>query len=151
MQSIFGGVIAVLLLGLWVHFIRVATLIVHCSLVKDCSAYPSTMFTDSMAQALATIGGLVSALVIAELAITKPGELPAMRAFSVTAAGGKPPNLLKVISVVYILVWIAGGFWAFIQGVYHPTVVPALTTLGQAWLGLAVAAGYSYFGLQRQS
>jgi hypothetical protein len=149
MQAIFGGLIAVLLLGLYVHLIRIATLIVHCSMVTGCTAYPVSMFNEGMAQALSVIGGLISALVIAELAITKPGELPAVGAVR-TAAAPNPPALLKAISLVYVLVWIAAGFWAFIQGVYHPTVLPALTTLGQAWLGLAVAAAYAYFGLQRQ-
>jgi hypothetical protein len=149
MQAIFGGIIAVILLGLYVHFIRVATSIVHCSLTPACTVYPVSMFNEGMAQALSLIGGLVSALVIAELAVTKPGELPAVGAIR-TAAAPNPPALLKAISLVYVLVWIAAGFLAFIQGVYHPTVLPALTTLGQAWLGLAVASAYAYFGLQRQ-
>jgi hypothetical protein len=149
MQAIFGGIIAVLLLGLYVHFIRVATLIVRCTLQTGCTRYPITMFTDQMALALSMIGGLVSALVIAELAITQPGQLPAVGAIR-RDGGPAPPTLLKAISVVYILVWIAAGFWAFIQGVYHPTILPVLTNLGQAWLGLAVAAAYAYFGLQRQ-
>jgi hypothetical protein len=151
MQAIFGGAIAVLLLGLYVHFIRIATLIVHCASQKTpCSAYPVEMFNPGMAQALAMIGGLVSALVIAELAIAKPGEVPVVGVRR--APGAPPPSVwLKSISLVYVLVWLAAGFWAFIQGVYHPTVLPALTTLGQAWLGLAVAAAYSYFGLQRQA
>jgi hypothetical protein len=149
MQEIFGGIIAVILLGLYVHLIRVATLIVSCSLKPACTTYPVSMFNEGMAQALSMIGGLVSALVIAELAITKPGELPAVGALR--RAGAPPPStLLKAISLVYVLVWIAAGFWSFVQGVYHPTILPALTTLGQAWLGLAVAAAYAYFGLQRQ-
>ena len=41
MQAIFGGVIAVLLLGLYVHFIRIASLIVHCGLVKAAACTPS--------------------------------------------------------------------------------------------------------------
>jgi hypothetical protein len=29
----------------------------------------------------------------------------------------------------------------------HPSVLPALTAVGQSWLGLAVASAYAYFGL----
>ncbi len=32
-------------------------------------------------------------------------------------------------------------------GMNHPDVLPALTNVGQSWLGLAVAAAYGYFGL----
>lgn len=78
MQAIFGGLIAVILLGLYVHFIRVATLIVHCSLTLACTTYPVSMFNEGMAQALSVIGGLVTTLVITELAVTKAGELPAV-------------------------------------------------------------------------
>lgn len=148
MQAIFGGIIAVILLGLYVHLIRVASLIVHCESHLPCTAYPTTFFNPGMEQALSLIGGLVSALVIAELAVTKPGELPAVGAWSV-AGKATAPRALKIISVIYILTWMAAGFWAFIIGLYHPTVLPALTNLGQAWLGLAIAAAYAYFGLQR--
>lgn len=149
MQAIFGGLIATILLGLYIHLIRLASLIVHCETHQPCTTYPLSMFNDGMQQALSLIGGLVSALVIAELAVTKPGELPAVGMRKIVG-GAPPPAILKIISVFYVLVWMAAGLWAFILGLYHPTVVPALTTLGQAWLGLAVAAAYAYFGLQRQ-
>ncbi len=149
MQAIFGGIIAVILLGLYVHLIRVATLIVSCASHQPCTAYPTSLFNPGMEQALSLIGGLVSALVIAELAVTSPGELPTVGAWK-TAGKATAPWALKVISVVYILTWMAAGFWAFIIGLYHPAVLPALTSLGQAWLGLAIAAAYAYFGLQRQ-
>ena len=76
MQGAFGGVIAVVLLGLYVYLIRFALLIVDCMNNIGCSSYTVSDFNDGMAQALSIIGGLVSALVIAELAITKPGEAP---------------------------------------------------------------------------
>lgn len=100
-----------------------------------------------MAQALAVIGGLVSALVIAELAIAKPGEAPAQR----TLASDAPRIAVRAVSIVstiYVLVWAGAGLTAFIVGLYHPKIVPPLTTLGQAWLGLAVSAAYAYFGLK---
>ncbi len=150
MQAIFGGVIAVILLGLYLQLIRVASQIVSCQSRLACTDYPVSMFNDGMQQALALIGGLVSALVVAELAITKPGQMPAFG--TIVNGGASAPNtILKFVSVFYLLAWISGGLWAFILGLYHPTVVPALTTLGQSWLGVAVAAAYAYFGLQRPS
>jgi hypothetical protein len=44
------------------------------------------------------------------------------------------------------------GVWAFYVGELKlPGKVPELTNFAQAWLGLAVAAGYSYFGLKGPS
>ena len=74
MQAVFGGAIAVILLGIYLHLIRVAYQVVDCLSTAGCTKYTTTSFNDGMAQALALVGGLVSALVIAELAATKPGS-----------------------------------------------------------------------------
>ncbi len=147
MQAAFGGVIAVILLALYVHLISVAVRVVNCLNTAGCTEYSSSYFNEGMAQALSIIGGLVSALVIAELAITKPGEAPGARALS-DDASARSVQVLKVISTLYVLVWIGAGLWAFLVGLYHPKDLPPLTNLGQAWLGLAVAAAYAYFGLK---
>ena len=46
-----------------------------------------------------------------------------------------------------LVVWLIAGLVAFIKGMYSPNVLPPFTSVGQAWLGLAVAAAYAYFGL----
>jgi hypothetical protein len=140
MQLLFGGLISVLLLGVYVHLVRVAVKVVL-------SEYPPAYFNDGMAQALAIIGGLVSALVIAELAVAKPGEAPARRALAKDAST-LAVNTVSIVATFYVLVWIGAGLTAFLVGLYHPKEVPQLTTLGQAWLGLAVSAAYAYFGLK---
>lgn len=147
MKAIFGGVIAVVLLGIYVHLLRVAYLIVNCAVQTGCTSPAVTDFNDVMAQTLSVIGGLVSALVIAELAITQPGEAPVARVLSDTASQ-TAKSILKAVTVVYVLVWLAAGLAAFMKGMYHPKVLPALTSVGQSWLGLAVAAAYAYFGLK---
>lgn len=147
MQQLFGGLISVVLLGIYVHLVRVAIKVVYCMSTTGCTDYPGTYFNEGMAQALSVIGGLVSALVIAELAVAKPGEAPARR----TLAKDASPLAVRTVSIVsifYVLVWIGAGLTAFIVGLYHPKDVPQLTTLGQAWLGLAVSAAYAYFGLK---
>ena len=99
-----------------------------------------------MAQALSVIGGLVSALVIAELAVAKPGDAPVRR----TLAQDASRLAVRTVSIVagcYVLVWMGAGLTAVMVGLYHPDRVPPLTTLGQAWLGLAVSSAYAYFGL----
>jgi hypothetical protein len=147
MQLLFGGLISVVLLGVYVHLVSIAIKVVYCMAATGCTKYPATYFNEGMAQALSVIGGLVSALVIAELAIAKPGEAPARR----TLAKDASPLAIRTVSIVsifYVLVWIGAGLTAFLVGLYHPREVPPLTTLGQAWLGLAVSAAYAYFGLK---
>ena len=146
MQLLFGGLISVVLLGIYVHLVRVAIKVVYC-VAPACTEYPQSFFNDGMAQALSVIGGLVSALVIAQLAIAKPGEAPARQSLSQDASS-LAVRTLSIVSTVYVLVWIAAGLTAFLVGLYHPKEVPPLTTLGQAWLGLAVSAAYAYFGLK---
>ena len=149
MQMLFGGFISVILLGMYAHLVRVAVKVVYCVAETGCTAYPATYFNEGMAQALSIIGGLVSALVIAQLAITKPGQAPGTR---VLAPGASPlaVHTVTIVSVFYVLVWIGAGFTAFAVGLYHPKELPALTTLGQAWLGLAVSAAYAYLGIKPQ-
>ena len=147
MKAIFGGVIAAVLLGIYVHLIRVAYLIVDCASQPGCTSKTPGDFNDVMAQTLTVIGGLVSALVIAELAVTKPGEAPVSR---VLAANATPmsKSVLKAVTILYVLVWLIAGLVAFMKGMYHPKVLPPLTSVGQSWLGLAVAAAYAYFGIK---
>jgi ABC-type thiamin/hydroxymethylpyrimidine transport system permease subunit len=142
MQLLFGGLISVVLLGVYVHLVRVAIKVVYCVAATGC-----TDFNEGMAQALSVIGGLVSALVIAELAITKPGEAPARRKLAKDASP-LAVRTVSIVSTIYVLVWISAGLTAFLVGLYHPKEVPPLTTLGQAWLGLAVSAAYAYFGIK---
>jgi hypothetical protein len=147
MQATFGGAIAVILLGIYLHLIRVAYLVVDCMTRAGCTSYPQGYFNDGMAQALAIVGGLVSALVIAELAATKPGDAPAARALA-DDASDRTKSILKIVSAVYVLAWMGAGLTAFFVGLYHPRELPPLTNLGQAWLGLAVASAYAYFGIK---
>lgn len=147
MQVVFGGAIAVILLGIYLHLIRVAYQVVSCVTTVGCSEYVVTYFNDGMAQALSIVGGLVSALVIAELAATKPGEVPAVRALADDATD-RSKLVLKIVTIVYVLAWMLAGLTAFFIGLYHPKELPPLTNLGQAWLGLAVASAYAYFGIK---
>jgi predicted NBD/HSP70 family sugar kinase len=100
-----------------------------------------------MAQALSVVGGLVSALVIAELAVAQPGDPLAKRTLAQNASK-LAVRVTSIVAMFYVLVWIVAGLMAFMVGLYHPTELPALTTLGQAWLGLAVSSAYAYFGIK---
>ncbi len=147
MKSLFGGMISVILLGIYIHLIRVAIKVVYCLPENGCTEYPVTYFNVGMAQALSVVGGLVSALVIAELAVVKPGEPLAKRTLS-EGASQLAIRITSIVAIFYVLVWIGAGLTAFMVGLYHPDKLPALTTLGQAWLGLAVSSAYAYFGIK---
>ena len=149
-KTIFGGAIAVILLGLYVYAVIAAIVVTSClSKGAGCTAYSKDSFTAGMALTMATVGGLVSALVIAELAITKPGESPVARVLN-NNPSQKAMTILKITTIAYLAVWTLFGLLAFIVGyLQHPGVLQPLTDLGQSWLGLAVAAAYAYLGINQ--
>jgi hypothetical protein len=55
---------------------------------------------------------------------------------------------MKVVTGAYLLIWVLIGLAAFIVGeMWHPGVLQPLTDVGLAWIGLAVAAAYAFFGI----
>jgi len=149
-KTIFGGVIAVILLGLYVYTVIVALLVTSClSKGTECKSYTKDSFTSGMSVTMAMVGGLVSALVIAELAITKPGESPVARILDANPSQ-QLKSILQITTVLYLLVWTLFGLLAFIVGfLQHPGILQPLSDLGQSWLGLAVAAAYAYLGINQ--
>jgi hypothetical protein len=103
-------------------------------------------FPTGVVYVVTTVGGLVSALVIARLAITKPGEIPAL--MRTEDASEQAKSLMAWLTSAYMLGWLATGFTALVVGVMvYPDSNTTLGEIGTNWLGLAVASGYAYFGL----
>jgi hypothetical protein len=154
-RQLFGGLLSVILLllflfVLWEAF-QAAAAVIACGGDTSCVRDARVHFGSPMEGALNTIGGLISAIVIAELAITKPTEIPAARLF---AAVGAPPSGTgaKSAAVAYLSVWVLTGLAAYVwASLLHPDVLKPLTDYGNAWFGLAVASGYAYFGVNRGS
>lgn len=146
MKSIASGLIAIVLLVFYAHLVHYAAQVVSCVSQSGCTAYALTDFNSVKAQAMSVLGGLVSALIVAELAITKPGDSIGARVLAADASK-KAKNVLKWVTGIYILVWLSTGAYAFLIGLEHPDVLPALSSVGQAWLGLSIASAYAYFGL----
>jgi len=97
---------------------------------------------------LNVVGGLVSALVIAELAITQPGELPSPQLLK-RRMSRSSKKLRTILSTTFIIVWIVCGVISIVIYVLYPNVTPAaLSEFAKAWLGLALAAAYSYLGIR---
>jgi hypothetical protein len=129
-ESIVSAVIAVLLLGLYAYAVFV--------LVRDPSAQPS----EPVATIVNLVGGLVSALVVAVLAITPPSSATIRALVASQSATGW-------LSVVYLGVWLACGVTLVVRWIQVPAANSALVSAAKSWLGLAIAAAYASFGLPR--
>ena len=132
MASVVSGFIAVLLLLLYAYAISI--------LIRHPDQEPSSQ----IGTILGLVGGLVSALVVAVLAITPPDE-------SIAFAFGDPGKAVKAVKVVtsgYLIVWIICGVVLVVTWMRTPTPAKSLAAAATSWLGLAVAAGYTYLGLK---
>jgi hypothetical protein len=123
-------------------------MVVMCASTLGCTQYTADSFTPGFSHPMSLVGGLVSALVIAELAVTKPGEAPVARAIGDASAAPTLSWTLTIVTATYLVVWSFAGLAAYVVGtMWYPGKLQPLTDLGQSWLGLAVAAAYSYFGI----
>ncbi len=141
-----AGAIAIVLLVLYTFTLLVIIYDVVCTATQVCtSAIP---VTSGMVFVLTTVGGLVSALVITQLAVTRPGEHPVTR-FIPNDASDSLKQTATSVGTVYLFVWMLGGLAAVVVGVMlFPDFNRTLNDFGTTWLGIAVVAGYSYFGIQ---
>lgn len=142
LRSFFGALIVVVLLVLYFVITRSAIHLLGCDPQPVCLE----SFSETKASALALIGGLVSAVVIAELAVTEPGSPPGR---SLLREDPSPwqYGILHVITFLYLIGWLFVGLWSVVATWNEPDAIPALTAVARSWFGLAVAAGYAYFGL----
>lgn len=146
--AIFGGILAVALLLLYAvsAWSMILAILAVCPGTAECSLELAKQYNDGFRYVLTTVGGLVSALVIARLSITEPGAIPNFSALHVLTVRARTAS--NVVVSLYLLVWGATGLASLVVGVMlHPNVIPTVSDLGTVWLGLAVAAGYAYFGL----
>ena len=142
-KALFGSIVVAILLGLYAYTLGEA--------INLALTVPKPELNPGISRTMATVGGLVSALVIAELAITDPGKSLAARSIVRQSTTTSDTQWwLELLSALYVVVWILFGVAAYVVGeLWYPDKIPALTNFAQAWLGLAVAAGYSYFGIKQ--
>ena len=144
MKAIFGGVIAFVLLGLYASSVIMAIILVTWKVPK-----PDAVFTEGFRLAMTTIGALVSALVISVLAATDAGEVPLAKSMAKGNFTATTINTVQYAMIAYLTVWILCGLASFVFGVMiYPNTLQSLNDHGKAWIGLAVATGYAYFGLK---
>lgn len=139
-RFVFGGIIAIVLLLLYAF--------TNGLLINNVINASREVVNDGVIFVHTTVGGLISALVIAELAITKPGDAPGSRVLDQHTTERFRANVARV-TAIYLIVWLILGLSALVVGVMlYPDVSDTLSDTGTTWLGLAVAAGYSYFGIR---
>ena len=144
--AIFGGAIAYMLLLL--YFITVIWMtyqVIMHGMAEEPKAEKMS-FPDGVVYVVTTVGGLVSALVVAKLATTKPGENPAQ--MRLEEASELTQRISTWLIGAYLAVWLLTGLIALVFGVMLYPKNTTLCEIGTTWLGLAVASGYAYFGLR---
>lgn len=145
-KVLFGTIIVYILLLFWAYSVMDAINLA----MSDPKPGP---LDQGVSRTMATVGGLVSALVISQLAANETTEgLKLLFHRGLWIFGGKwtAERLVAWMKFIYVTIWIAVGVYAFVVGeLWYPNRVAALNDFAQAWLGLAVAAGYSYFGLKK--
>lgn len=143
---IFGGAIAGTLLILYTFAVTYMTVLVYRA--GQVRADRAIEFSSGLVYVATMIGGLVAALVIAKLAITKPGKNPGvMRATA--DENGTPNEWVTRLAIAYLVIWLVTGLVALVVGgMLYPEVNQSLNAVGTTWLGLAVASGYAYFGIK---
>lgn len=144
--EVFVGTLAFILLLLYAITVAyMVSAVIRAGKVDPAEALP---FTGGLVFVVTTIGGLVSALVVATLAVTQPGESPSIRA--VTAGDGGVQHGSDVwLSKTYLIVWLVVGLGALVVGVMlYPDVNQTLKDIGTTWIGLAVASVLAYFRIE---
>ncbi len=137
----FGAIIALLLLILY-------TFTTMLLLNEFLHWFPSISVNDGTISVHTTIGGLISALVISQLAITEPGTNPANRLMTADMSQ-HTRTIVTTIAFVYLGVWVVVGVISLLFGVMlFEEANQTLSDSGTVWLGTAIAAGYAFFGIQ---
>ncbi len=149
-KLLFGGLIATVLLGLYVwSIVDTAT-----------AARTGGTITADISFLLNSIGALITATVLAVLGATQPGELPAGKTFG-KGLTGMAKTVAAYMPAAYIFVWIVCGVITVLYGFHmiFPAATPvklsandieaagALNASAKAWLGSAIVAAYAYFGI----
>lgn len=141
MTRVVSGLIAVFLL---VVYAGVVAWLVWTTMTGG-----ATELSEAMKTVLTLVGGLVSALVIAVLAVTPPAGSPG-RAFVVTGTVVER-KVADGVVVSYVAVWFISGAALLVAWLMRPDASVDLAAAAKSWLGVALAAAYAYLGLKRPS
>ncbi len=134
---VFGGIIAYILLILY------ASLVVY--MIWEDGTFKAED-EKGITFIVTTIGGLVSALVISQLALAKPGEALGANHL-INLYEGKQKKTIEALAKAYLVVWMAIGLAALYWGSIKPSDNLILSGIGTAWIGLADSSAFAYLGV----
>lgn len=141
--EILNGVFAIILL--LIYFFTMGFMIIK--VFSWDQANGDLVFNNNIIWVANVVGGLVAGVIIANLALSKPGETPVSQVREMSKEYGK--NLLKTVIWIYIAVWLLIGTGAFIAGVIlRPEVNDTLNEIGKYWLGILLGSAYAWFGIK---
>ncbi len=128
-RSRFQATIAIVLLLLYAFSTGyLVFLVLKCAGQTGCQPPPVSAGLIFIATA---VGGLVSALVAAKAAVMERGDE------------------LGLVEHAYVWVWLAAGLTAAVVGwLLFPDLSSTLSDIGKAWVGVALATTYAYFGIR---
>jgi len=142
--EIFKGLLAIILLI--IYFITLAYVILKA--IKWDPSDPSLIISSNILWTINVIGGLVAAVIIANLAVSKPGEAPLSQLENISEAYGR--IFMATVIWIYVIIWLIIGLAAFLVGViFKPEACETLNELGKTWLGILLGSAYAWFGINR--
>ena len=152
-QLIFGGMIAIILLGFYVWSIVDAVSVVQCMKSATADKPCTEVFSNNMSYILNTLGALISSTVVGVLGATKPSEFPVQKILTNSLKGtltGTIQTIAALMPSIFILVWIVCGVITVIYGfvLSDTDLVAPFSAAAKAWFGVAIAAVYAYFGIR---
>lgn len=141
--EILNGIIAIILLMIYSFTLGYMILTVS----KWDQAGGDLVFNNNIIWVANVVGGLVAGVIIANLALSKPGETPVSQVREISKEYGQ--MLMKTVIWIYIAVWLLIGIAAFLVGViFFPEVNNTLNEIGKYWLGILLGSAYAWFGIK---
>jgi len=141
--EILNGLIAIILLI--IYSFTLGHMIVK--VISWDSANGILVFNNNIIWVVNVVGGLVAGVIIANLALSKPGETPISQVREISRQYGQ--KLLKTVIWSYIAVWLLIGTAAFLIGVIlFPDANSTLNEIGKYWLGILLGSAYAWFGIK---
>jgi hypothetical protein len=141
--EILNGIIAIILLLIYSFTLGHMIL----KVINWDMANGNLIFNNNIIWVANVVGGLVAGVIIANLALSKPGETPVTQVREISREYGK--KLLKTVIWSYISVWLLIGTAAFLIGVIlFPEVNNTLNEIGKYWLGILLGSAYAWFGIK---
>ncbi|MEN8202739.1 MAG: hypothetical protein ABFS28_09105 [Bacteroidota bacterium] len=142
--EIFRGLLAIILLI--IYFVTLGYVILET--MKWDPSDPPLIISSNILWTINIIGGLVAAVIIANLAVSKPGEAPLSQLENMSEAYGR--NFMVAVIWIYVIIWLIVGLAAFLTGViFRPEACEPLNELGKTWLGILLGSAYAWFGINR--